>query len=90
MVGQCGYEVIYRESSEPLLSKKKKKVKGKDNGLVKNLSSRNDLSQIRCLGFCIGKKKRKERKMRFLSVHSDKRNIKAGNLHHHTEVSMLF
>lgn len=28
MVSECGYEVIYRESSEPLLSKKKKKSKG--------------------------------------------------------------
>lgn len=82
MVGESvrGNDVIYRESSEALLKK--------DNWLVKDHSSCNDLSQIRWLGFCI--KKRKERKMRFVSVHSDKRNIKAGNWHHHADVSTLF
>lgn len=55
MVGDSvrGNDVIYRESSEALLKK--------DNWLVKDHSSCNDLSQIRWLGFCIKKKGKKEK-----------------------------
>lgn len=49
--------------------------KGKDNRLIKKLSSCNDLSQIRPFDRCVAfsKKKRKGKKKRFVTTHSDER-----------------